>query len=235
MIDFTDIQDFICRIKKINDLLELQKELINAIKPLGFDKHTCLSFVDMNNPPPNAMLLFCFPEEWVSHYKKEKYFEDDIVLKTIYREAKPCLWQDIKHLNKRNQMIFSEAQEFGIKNGITIPIIVPGHYPTTVNIAGEHTDVDPEAYHALHLMAVHYHSAVIRIGGDQFKPPELTGQQQKCLFWAAKGKSDQDIGEILFISPRTVNYHMELVRAKFNVRTRAQVISITTSCGLIFP
>ncbi|PCI32432.1 MAG: hypothetical protein COB54_06705 [Alphaproteobacteria bacterium] len=75
----------------------------------------------------------------------------------------------------------------------------------------------------------------VAVRADRFKPPELTDQQQKCLYWAAKGKSDLDIGEIMSISPRTVNYHMELVREKFNVRTRAQVISITTSCGMIFP
>jgi len=235
MINFTDVQEFIHTFEEMSDVQDLQNQFTKALKPLGFDKHTCLSFVDLNNPPTNSMLLFCFPEEWVAHYKKERYFKDDVVLKTIYRTVKPCLWQDIEILDNQNEKIFSEALEFGIKNGMTIPIILPGHYPSTINIAGEHRDLDPKAYHAAHLMAIHYHHALLRIGDQCYRPPILTNRQSQCLYWATKGKSDLDIGEIMSISPRTVNYHIELVREKFNVRTRAQVIAITTSCGITFP
>jgi len=171
MVAFTDILEFTSRFEKTDDLQDLQDCFTKIITPLGFDKHTCLSYVDMNNPPGNAIMLFRFPKEWVRRYKREKYFEDDIVLKTIYREARPCLWRKIGRLDRRNRKIFSEAQEFGIKNGLTIPVILPGYYPTTINIAGEHRDVDPAVFPALHLLAIHYHNAVIRIGGDRFRPP----------------------------------------------------------------
>lgn len=235
MVNFADIEVFITDLDGIDDVQALQDYFTAAIKPLGFDKHTCLSLVDLNSPPANAVMLFAFPEAWVAHYKDERYFEDDVVLKSIFRTTRPCLWKNLTRLDFRNQQIFAEAGEFGIRNGMTIPLTLPGYYPTTINIAGDHRDVDPMAYHALHLMAVHYHHAVVRISGAGIRLPALSTQQTQCLIWAAHGKSDIDIGEILSIAPRTVNHHIEQVREKLNVRTRAQAIVLATSCGLITP
>ncbi len=237
MIDFTDIQDFLDGIEAINTLQELQNNFNEEIKPLGFDKHTCLSFVDMNNPPPNAIQLFSFPEEWVSHYKKEKYFEDDIVLQTIYREATPCIWKDIKQPNRRNQKIFSEAKEFGICNGITIPIVIPRLYPCTVNIAGDNSDVDPEVFYALHLMAVHYHHRILEIGGDLFTPlrqNRLTTREKECLKWVARGKTSWEIAFILGISENAINFHIKNIFRKLDVSTRAMAVFQASQLGLIY-
>ncbi|WP_339864844.1 LuxR family transcriptional regulator [Paremcibacter congregatus] len=235
MVNFADIKEFIDGLDDINNMQMLQEYFTAGIKPLGFDKHTCLSLVDMNNPPANAIMLFAFPEAWVAHYKDERYYEDDVVLKSIFRSIRPCLWGELTRLDFRNQQIFSEAQEFGIRNGMTIPLLLPGYYPTTINIAGDHPDVDPLAYHALHLMAVHYHHTVIRISSAGLRLPVLSTQQTQCLIWAARGKSDHDIGQILTIAPRTVNHHIERVREKLAVRTRAQAIALAITCGLITP
>ena len=41
------------------------------------------------------------------------------------------------------------------------------------------------------------------------------------LLWIARGKSNRDIGDILGLSPRTVNKHLEQVYAKLGVENRA--------------
>ena len=41
------------------------------------------------------------------------------------------------------------------------------------------------------------------------------------LLWISRGKSNRDIGEILNISPRTVNKHLEQVFVKLGVENRA--------------
>mgnify|MGYP003672916771 CR=1 FL=1 len=235
MADFTKVDGFITDLEAIESLTALQDCFTAAITPLGFDKHSCLPAVDLNHPPDNALLLLAFPEDWVTHYKERQYFKEDIVLKTIFHTNRPCLWKDLKHLDPCNQRIFAEAREFGIRNGLTIPVMLPGHYPTSVTIAGEHRDISPTTYHALHLMAVYYHHAMIRICGAAIRLPELSDKQVQCLLWAARGKADADIGEILEITPRTVNHHIEQLRRRLQVRTRAQAIVLATSCGLITP
>lgn len=49
----------------------------------------------------------------------------------------------------------------------------------------------------------------------------LTGREAEVLLWIAKGKSNRDIGEILGLSPRTVNKHLEQIYAKLGVENRA--------------
>jgi DNA-binding NarL/FixJ family response regulator len=48
-----------------------------------------------------------------------------------------------------------------------------------------------------------------------------------------EGKSNQDIGEILNISPLTVKNHVQKILRKLNVRNRAQAVSKATAMRLI--
>ncbi len=41
------------------------------------------------------------------------------------------------------------------------------------------------------------------------------------LFWISNGKANKDIGDILGLSPRTVNKHLELVYQKLGVESRS--------------
>jgi DNA-binding response OmpR family regulator/DNA-binding CsgD family transcriptional regulator len=49
----------------------------------------------------------------------------------------------------------------------------------------------------------------------------LTQRESEVLIWIAKGKSNKDIGEILNLSPRTVNKHLEQIFVKLGVENRA--------------
>jgi DNA-binding response OmpR family regulator/DNA-binding CsgD family transcriptional regulator len=48
----------------------------------------------------------------------------------------------------------------------------------------------------------------------------LTVREAEVLYWAAMGKTNRDIGEILGTSPRTVTKHMEHILQKMGVETR---------------
>lgn len=49
----------------------------------------------------------------------------------------------------------------------------------------------------------------------------LTAREAEVLVWIARGKSNRDIGDILGLSPRTVNKHLEQIYAKLGVENRA--------------
>jgi DNA-binding response OmpR family regulator len=49
----------------------------------------------------------------------------------------------------------------------------------------------------------------------------LTTREAEVLLWISRGKSNREIGEILNISPRTVNKHLEQVFVKLGVENRA--------------
>ena len=49
----------------------------------------------------------------------------------------------------------------------------------------------------------------------------LTQRESEVLLWIAKGKANRDIGEILGLSARTVNKHLEQIYVKLGVENRA--------------
>lgn len=57
----------------------------------------------------------------------------------------------------------------------------------------------------------------------------LTGREVEILHWVACGKTNRDIGDILSLSPRTVNKHLEHVYVKLGVETRTAAAAITMS------
>lgn len=54
----------------------------------------------------------------------------------------------------------------------------------------------------------------------------LTSREAEVLVWITRGKSNRDIGEILGLSPRTVNKHLEQVFAKLGVENRASAAAV---------
>jgi DNA-binding response OmpR family regulator/DNA-binding CsgD family transcriptional regulator len=66
--------------------------------------------------------------------------------------------------------------------------------------------------------------AEVTAGGDEQllqQTMQLTSREAEVLLWISRGKSNREIGEILNISPRTVNKHLEQVFVKLGVENRA--------------
>lgn len=55
---------------------------------------------------------------------------------------------------------------------------------------------------------------------------QLTAREHEVLMWLAKGKTNRDISDILGMSPRTVNKHLEHVYIKLGVETRAAATAL---------
>lgn len=57
---------------------------------------------------------------------------------------------------------------------------------------------------------------------------QLTPRELDVLSWVAKGKTNRDIAEILGMSPRTVNKHLEHIYVKLGVETRAAAAALVS-------
>ncbi|ACB94618.1 response regulator transcription factor [Beijerinckia indica] len=75
---------------------------------------------------------------------------------------------------------------------------------------------------------------LLRVMEDNTLSPEqtlktrlnLTSREAEVLTWVARGKSNRDIGEILGLSPRTVDKHLEQVYAKIGVENRVAATAL---------
>jgi DNA-binding NarL/FixJ family response regulator len=63
----------------------------------------------------------------------------------------------------------------------------------------------------------------------------LNEREIECLTWSARGKTSPEIAQIVNISKRTVNFHIENACRKLNVATRTEAVVKSTSGRLIDP
>ena len=59
---------------------------------------------------------------------------------------------------------------------------------------------------------------------------QLTDRESEVLFWIAKGKTNREIAQILTMSPRTVNKHLEQIYRKLGVDNRTSAAAVCLKC-----
>ena len=59
----------------------------------------------------------------------------------------------------------------------------------------------------------------------------LTSREGEVLSWLSKGKTNRDIAQILGLSPRTVDKHLEQIYAKLGVENRTAAAAVATSAS----
>lgn len=79
----------------------------------------------------------------------------------------------------------------------------------------------------LRLSAVHQLEEDTQLLRQQFA---VTGREADVLLWVAKGKTNREIAQILDMSPRTVNKHLEQIFRKLGVENRTSAAATTLKC-----
>ncbi len=79
----------------------------------------------------------------------------------------------------------------------------------------------------LRLSSAHQVEEDMQILKQQFS---VTGREADVLLWIAKGKTNREIAQILDMSPRTVNKHLEQIFRKLGVENRTSAAATTLKC-----
>ena len=71
------------------------------------------------------------------------------------------------------------------------------------------------------------------LGKEQEEDQILTERQMEVLSLVAQGKTYKEVAESLYVTERTVKYHMGKILEKLHMRNRAQVIAYASHMGLV--
>jgi DNA-binding NarL/FixJ family response regulator len=69
--------------------------------------------------------------------------------------------------------------------------------------------------------------------GPSFEPEKMTNRERQVLKLIAEGKSSKEIGELLFISVRTVERHRANIMEKLNLKKTADLVKYAIQKGYI--
>jgi DNA-binding CsgD family transcriptional regulator len=128
--------------------------------------------------------------------------------------------------------------EAGLYNGVCTPLWGPGQFAGIGLASKEKLDSFDGNVDLITAYANHFYIAFQRINRRKDCPEPniyLTEREEQVLTWAASGKSDSVIGDILNLSEDTVDYYFRQIFRKLDCTNRVVAASKALSYGLIKP
>jgi len=219
----------------------------NALTSYGFDRF-CYSLI--TNHPSLGLdaghgVVQNYPDDWMAHYNANNYQKKDPLPRYGFNTMRPFTWDSLeqtRELKLEEKKVMNEAREARLLNGVAIPICGTGGELAGVGIASSvgKLGIDAKLLGKLHALVMQFHLVYTELEVKD-RPPapasqvNLTAREKEILNWAAEGKSDSVIADILGVSHATIRFHMGNIFKKLdaNERTLATVKAIRR--GLILP
>ena len=211
---------------------------------MGFDAFIYALRIPSQFSESRVVVINGYPDAWLERYWEQDYSLADPVVGFCSQHTLPVLWHEL-NLQKKSPSakVMLEAGDFGLKAGVSMPVHSPqgemGILSFTLNNSNQKSNraITQEALPYVQLLASHVHEAVRRVlelvDPDGREP--LTIREQECLRWAADGKTSWEISQLLGISERTVNFHLNNSMIKMDVCNRQHAIARAILQGLINP
>lgn len=185
---------------------------------------------------PKYVVLGRWPEEWAERYFRKQYVLRDPTIIHSATAIEPLIWSsiDLRRADSPAARIMNEAREFHLQDGITIPQITPDGVKIGVSFAGYRIDRSPEAMVEYIVLAAYgvYRALQIRVGAD-YDHIELSARQRECLAWAADGKTAAEIGNLIGITSKIAERHLQNARRRLGAHTTTQAIAIALRLGIL--
>ena len=198
------------------------------VENLGFSNSACLRLPEKGERLWDCVLMNTRPDEWSKDYVENDYFLADPMARELGRSYLPFGWSDVldtRKLSKTEKDVMNWTGDFGMDSGFVVPIFETNGNVALVSLAGENVELPEDTRGAASLASIYLHNRLFTLKRmEQEDSVALTPREVECLHWVAAGKSDWQIGQILNISAKTVNYHVENVKRKFGVATRIQAV-----------
>ena len=207
-------------------------DLLEAISAeLGFRYFALTHHVDLRAAPRPTIRLHNYPPGWVDYFDGQKLGASDPVHRASHLTTVGFSWSELGRmiqLTPRDLDILQRAGANGIGDGYTVPAHIPGESNGSCSFAtGAGETLPYEHLATAHLVGAFAFEAarrVWRVREAAGPPPRLTDRQRDCLVWAARGKSDWEIGRILGVGEETVTQHLKTARERYGVAKRTQLV-----------
>ncbi|CUI80724.1 autoinducer binding domain-containing protein [Cognatishimia activa] len=231
------------------DLIDLNTQPENEARFPAFIDDLCnkldiefASYAAMSPISGDVRFYANYPASWVDHYSKNELHHVDPAIHMSAKSVAPVDWQRFNR-DENFDRVFGSGRDFGIPDvGLSVPIRGPFGEFGLLSVS-KNCSLDTwqnqkrQIIGDLQVAAVHMHDNVMQteLLPRYFLRPQLSLREKEILQWAAAGKSQQDIGDILSISHRTVEVHLRSGREKLNTLTTAQAVGRAVALGLIYP
>lgn len=174
------------------------------------------------------------PPSWNDAYIRHNMLRADPVLQELRRTPRALTWSEAlgrRKLGNAQRLVMGTARDFGMTEGLVVPVFDTRGTSGIVSLAGAEMDLSASGRVSLTMAAVYFYNHLCALRRGPQASALLTRRETEILKWIVAGKSDWQIGQILHISSKTVNFHVENVKRKFGVATRIQAVVAAVQHG----
>lgn len=180
-----------------------------------------------------------YPPNWRQVYESRQYIFVDPTVRHALSSHLPLLWSPAYFAQQQAHELYEHARQYGLRGGLTVPIHCPDHSVGMLSLAGESENaIGTSALQTVaqaRLLGDYLHEALQRLSASRrtLTPDLFSNREAECLRWAAAGKTSWEIGRILGLSERTVNFHIGNAMRKLEATTRGQALAKAMALQLI--
>jgi LuxR family transcriptional regulator len=215
------------------------EKIIELATELGFDFCSFGLRAPVPITNPIAVVLSTYPKTFQQAYELANYVSIDPVVQHATSSMEMVVWTDESRFS-RNPGVLSITRAAGIYSGISHPTRGAHGVASLLDLSGYNrllyeTEVEDKKARITWLAHI-AHQSLAPLLVKQFMPTikvKLSARELSVLRWTANGKTSCEIAEILRITERTVNFHINNTMDKFGVTTRTAAAVQAALLGLL--
>jgi LuxR family quorum sensing-dependent transcriptional regulator len=232
---------FIRDLDRARNLDDISTRVLHHLEPFGV-KFMAATAVPPKVGTPREQLPHVFlnrwPEEWLKRYLERRYVFCDPAFVRVKSNPTPFFWSELDTRaldDPEARRVMDEGSEFGLNEGFTASLITLDGQPVVWSLGGPHLEIGPNTRAMLTLVTSYATARAIALRQESQpgKPIVLSAREREALQWAAEGKNDWEIGEVMSISEHGADKHMRSVRTKLGAINRTQAVAEAIRRGLI--
>jgi LuxR family quorum sensing-dependent transcriptional regulator len=165
-------------------------------------------------------------ERWLDYYHESGLVEGCAFSQRTITSHQDFTWdEEIADEGERTYVVAAAAESYGLRHGLHVPVLTRGGFHGCVFMQTERADLEPEVRLSLNLLALAAHARLEELESPGEASGEtLSPREREVLLWFAEGKSAEDVGRIVGISPATVMYHYRSVADRYGTLNRTHTV-----------
>jgi len=213
-----------------NNRAEAEVALRRFASAHGFEWFTYLSLAGAN-----SYGISNYAPDWQEDYLLKNKAAVDPVIEASLRNRGSFSWSEDEwpfRLTKQHRKFLGEARAYGIKSGVSIPIVSAYGRRALFTFASREARADQylvNHQHSVATVGVFIDGYLLGRQADRWMraaPCPLTMKQRECLAWRAEGKKNQDIATMRGVSLRAIEDVLKGARSRLGVETTDHAMAV---------
>lgn len=219
-------EELIHSLSQTNSAEHVFAQTVARAKALGFEHCSyglCFAFPITQ---PQVRILDTYPAPWRVRYREQGYVSTDPTVLHGMKSPMPVVWEALSAHNRR---LWEEARGHGLVHGWSRSsrggLGVIGVFSVCRDVESisvkELDEIEPH----LVWLSEHAHLGISqRLTAQAVPRKALSAREIEVLRWTADGKTAAEIGAILQLTERTVNFHVGNVTEKLGVSNKTAAV-----------